>query len=99
MGVRRMGWCRGPASAPSVTEGFGGRAVVTPVSPMVRSGLVRTHADARQLAHPSLARAHGERGVALQRFDMVEAFLDAAAKIGGADVVAEADECALVSDT
>src|SRR5689334_24594296 len=61
-------------------------------------GLVRTNADARQLAHPALAWAHGERRVTFQDFDVVEAFADAVAEVRRADIGAIADKRALVEN-
>src|SRR5206468_12551175 len=60
------------------------------------TGLVRTDTDARQLAHSALAGAHGQCGVPFQGLDMIEAFADAVAQIGGAHVGTKADEGSLV---
>jgi hypothetical protein len=39
-------------------------------------GFGRADPDRRQLAHPSLARTHRRGSVALQGFDVIEAFAD-----------------------
>src|SRR5258708_37360302 len=60
------------------------------------SGLGRANPDARQLAHSALARAHGVRRVAFQRFDMIEAFTDAVAQVSSRNIRTDADERPLV---
>ena len=59
-------------------------------------GLVGANSDARQLAHPALARAHRQGRVALQCLNVIEAFADAVAQVGGRDIGTETDKRALV---
>src|SRR5690348_15506265 len=60
------------------------------------SRLVGANSDARQLAHPALARAHGESSVSLESFDVIEALADAIAQVSRAHVGTKTNERSFV---